>query len=237
MKILLVCTGNTCRSSMAEAIARDLLQEHGLDHRVTVVSAGIAAYPGQPATPEAVAALEKQGIDLSGHQARLLTPQMIKEADLILTMTWAHRQKVLQLVPMAAERVYALKQWAEPAEDPNELELRLAELMQQIEEKEQALATSWGIDLTALEQEREALRQRLQKVDDQLQGWREKLADATWMEWQEVMNLRRKLESGDLPDPIGRPLQVYQQVAWELREHLSRMVKDLVQKLNEKKED
>jgi len=107
LNLLLVCTGNTCRSPMAEAIARDLLRG---DDRAIIGSAGVTAGDGAAATPEAVAAAGELGLDLSGHRSRPLTPRRVAEADRILTMTAAHRDLVLRAVPEAADRTSVLDQ-------------------------------------------------------------------------------------------------------------------------------
>lgn len=112
-KILFVCTGNTCRSPMAETLARNILAEVAeKTAEVEVVSAGLAALPGAAAAENAVQALRELGVELEGHAARLLTAELVREADLVLTMTGSHRQQVCSLAPECADKVYTLAGYA-----------------------------------------------------------------------------------------------------------------------------
>ncbi|HEU0012758.1 MAG TPA: low molecular weight protein arginine phosphatase [Longimicrobium sp.] len=83
--ILFVCTGNTCRSPLAEGIARRELERRGWAH-VRVASAGVAAGRGQPASPEAVSVARGHGIDLTAHTTQPVTPRLLDWADLVLAM-------------------------------------------------------------------------------------------------------------------------------------------------------
>jgi protein-tyrosine-phosphatase len=94
--LLFVCSGNTCRSPMAEGIARTLLSERGWSH-VDVQSAGTGAAPGMAATPEAVDVGLEHGVRLEHHTSQPLTPELIAWADLILTMSPSHLQVVNDL--------------------------------------------------------------------------------------------------------------------------------------------
>lgn len=87
--LLFVCTGNTCRSPMAAAIARAELVKRGWTH-VAVQSAGAAAQSGQPASANAVAVMAEHGIDLSDHVPTQLTEDLVHNADLILVMSSSH---------------------------------------------------------------------------------------------------------------------------------------------------
>lgn len=104
-RILFVCTGNTCRSPMAEHLMRKWL---GAESGWTVASAGVAAYDGEPASAGAVRALEEKKLDLSGHRSQHLTQAHVDGSDLIVVMTAAHQQAVLQRFPRAADRVVLL---------------------------------------------------------------------------------------------------------------------------------
>lgn len=120
-RILLVCSGNTCRSPMAGAILRDLLAQRAGQRAATFVveTAGTDAYPGQQANAEAIAVMREQGLDLGGHLTRRLDAAMVAEADLILTMDRSHKQAVLRLHPRAAEKTFTLFEYAhsEPGKD------------------------------------------------------------------------------------------------------------------------
>lgn len=98
-RILFVCTGNTCRSPLAQAIARELVAEGPIP--TIVESAGVAAASGSPATPDAVEAGEDLGLDLSGHHAQQVDRAMVRAADAIFAMTRSHAAALLQLVPDA----------------------------------------------------------------------------------------------------------------------------------------
>lgn len=89
MKVLFVCTGNTCRSPLAEATARKLAAEKGLK-AVTFASAGTGAYGGAAASEGAVLVALERGLDLSSHQSRPLSPELVEESDLILCMSEHH---------------------------------------------------------------------------------------------------------------------------------------------------
>jgi protein-tyrosine phosphatase len=109
--LLFVCTGNTCRSPMSEAMCRKLLAERlGCktdeleEHGVIVMSAGLSAYMGARPSPEAVEVMQKMGVDLSQHASQPLTAQLIRNADVIWTMTRSHRQAILAQWPEAAKR-------------------------------------------------------------------------------------------------------------------------------------
>lgn len=107
-KLLLVCTGNTCRSPMAAGIILKLLQERRIT-QVEVESAGIASYPDSPASLFAVETCRDFGIDVSQHSSRQLTKEMAQAADLILGMAPEHMDYVIGLDPELAERTFLLK--------------------------------------------------------------------------------------------------------------------------------
>ena len=118
--VLFVCTGNTCRSPMAEGIAKRLLAEMKrvpIDQLeaagVRVRSAGTMTGGGSAASPEAVEAMKQVGIDINQHTSSALTEDLIQDADAIYTMTDSHRQGVLMLSPSAAEKTQRL----DPATD------------------------------------------------------------------------------------------------------------------------
>jgi len=113
-----VCTGNTCRSAMAEALARRALEELFPERRdIEFASGGLAALPGAEATPESVAALREKGVVLEGHRASLVTPGDIEQAALVLTMTSAHREALLREVPEAAGKIFTLAEYAGSGSD------------------------------------------------------------------------------------------------------------------------
>lgn len=87
--LLFVCTGNTCRSPMALGLARSALERRGWGS-VEVRSAGVAAFPGTPASEGALRASARHGIDLASHRSTELTPDLVAWADLILTMSQGH---------------------------------------------------------------------------------------------------------------------------------------------------
>ncbi len=96
MHVLFVCSGNTCRSPLAEAAFRRLLAAAGRTD-IAVGSAGTGAYDGAPASEGAYLVALEAGLDLSGHRARLLTREMVAQADLILTMAKGHLARVERL--------------------------------------------------------------------------------------------------------------------------------------------
>ena len=91
--VLFVCTGNTCRSPMAEAIARREVERRGWRH-VAVASAGVMAQRGDPASPGAAAAGARQGVDLASHRATTLDPELVEWADVVLVMGGSHLDTV-----------------------------------------------------------------------------------------------------------------------------------------------
>lgn len=117
--ILFVCTGNTCRSPMAAALAIDrFLREPHKGAGIRVLSAGISAGEGLPATPEAVEAVRRLGASMPAHRSTMLTRELIDQAGAIYCMTADHARMVLQAAPDAADRVFLLDPDGQDIPDP-----------------------------------------------------------------------------------------------------------------------
>ena len=113
LRVLIVCTGNTCRSPLA-AVA--LLDELGPDReRVEVSSAGTAAWEGQPASATTIELAAQEGFDLASHRSRRLTPALARAADLILVMEREHARAV-QALGGDPLRTHVVSEWPEPGE-------------------------------------------------------------------------------------------------------------------------
>lgn len=110
MQILIVCTGNTCRSPLAEVLLRHRLAAHPTLASSVVISAGTGAWGGTPASEGSYLVALERGLDLSAHRATPLTPELVRQADLILTMGRSHAAAVMAMG--GREKVHTLVDFA-----------------------------------------------------------------------------------------------------------------------------
>lgn len=114
MNILFVCTGNTCRSPMAEYFARKYIEENNLDN-FKVASAGINAATGESASNEAVEVMKEKGIDITDHKSKMLMEEDLQENDKVLTMTNSHKEVIQDMYDY--DNVYTIKHFVKSCED------------------------------------------------------------------------------------------------------------------------
>lgn len=114
--ILFVCTGNTCRSPMAQALFLQRLKEEDVIDRFRVLSAGIFTQNGLPASREAVRVLQEDGLDISEHTSAVLVSEIVMDADVILTMTRNHRDYISEEFPEKKNMVFTLGEFVNDEE-------------------------------------------------------------------------------------------------------------------------
>ena len=110
--IMFVCTGNICRSAMAEAILKNKLKEKNIYEKFNVCSSGIYAYLDDTSTYEACKIMnDEYGIDLSNHRATPIRDSKIEEMDLILCMTASHKNSLKYIYPNLENKIFLLKEY------------------------------------------------------------------------------------------------------------------------------
>lgn len=110
MKILFICTGNTCRSPMAEGILNHIATEKKIN--ISSKSAGIYAFDGDNVSPNAVKVLSNIGIDIKDKKSMQVHKDLVEEADLILTMSNSHKKQLIMRFPFAVNKVFLLNEYA-----------------------------------------------------------------------------------------------------------------------------
>ncbi|MCD8502199.1 MAG: low molecular weight protein arginine phosphatase [Bacillaceae bacterium] len=213
-RILFVCTGNTCRSPLAQALLQSKASE------IEVKSAGVYASPGDLASEGVRKILAEKEIELD-HQSTKVNEQLMEWADLVLTLTTSHKSLILQTFPQYIDKVFTLKEYVynnETIEKTNQMlqhhyslvEIKRAKFIAEHKETiEQCKSHSNTKELDKLtEQFQELLKPDLEKIKE----------------------LEEEVPSFDIQDPFGGSLEVYRQTSKEIEQAIDKLIKKLAKK-------
>ncbi|SHJ80291.1 protein-tyrosine phosphatase [Anaerobranca californiensis DSM 14826] len=162
MKILFVCTGNTCRSPMAEAYIKDKIKDGYF------LSAGTDAIDNLPASENAVMALKDLGIELKEHRSQRITKEKLAEVDLVLTMTLRHKIRLINQYPEFKDKIFTLKEYAKGID--------LEKIIKRVEELESIILQSKN-ELNNDGENIEEFKSKFQKEIGELQKLYETMAE------------------------------------------------------------
>lgn len=147
MNLLFVCSGNTCRSPMAEVIALAQMRACGGFGKSAVTSAGLAACPGDPANPASVRVCADHNLDLSNHRSKSLTTDLIAASDHIYTMTQGQALQLQRILPQYADKVSPLIPDGDIKDPFGQNDAVYANCYEQIDKAIQALVSQWKEEL------------------------------------------------------------------------------------------
>lgn len=212
---------------MAAALFQRILREKGALGQIEVRSAGVAAESGAFASRFALEALREIDVDLAGHKATRINEQLVQWADLILAMTRRQKETVIAAYPEARDRVHVLKEFLISIKDREEQEQALYELHKRMSEKRNQFSERQHPNIEQLRQRRTELLQELQDVEQLLATRQAELLEQLRPEREAVERIERWRTAVDVLDPFGQPLEAYRECRDELQDSLLKLAEHL----------
>lgn len=224
MRVLFVCTGNTCRSPMAEGLFRRLSREAGL--KVEIRSAGLAAFPGSAIAEHAATVLQERQASFDG-SSTAVTPELLAWADAVFVMTAGHKQALLSRSPEHVDKVHLLKEYVDRDPQVAERQSELDKLYAEAEMKRAQFMAEHKHEIERLEERYRKGEQHDKEVEQQLKDWYDRLHELTKEEEEKIRELEAELPNYDIADPVGGTLDDYRRCADELEAHLRKLIVQL----------
>jgi protein-tyrosine phosphatase len=220
---------------MAEALLRKMLTEDLAERAATIriVSAGTGAISGDSAAQNAIEVMAKEGIDLRQHRAKRITPEMVTNADLVLTMTLDQKNAVLNMMPPTKHKVFTLSEFAQGVKEIEDLMDQAGSLRLILEEKRRKYLERESSKLQELRRRNLELSRQMRALDEELRQIEQKMEQETATERRELELIQERLTSLEIPDPFGQNIEAYKVCANEIKKKLKTVVKQIKESLEE----